>query len=387
MGVFTCRFSLLLLGVRTLRIALALLTSLGSLLSIALVTLALLTRRLEVEPQLKAPGQEENLRSIRPIECAHALAGAAHRPVGHHFGPLDDSAVAASLRHAHADFAHLERLGAVTLQREILGGTAPIDPQLAPVYAAYPLLALLRLAPPILWRLLRLAVAALTSLPRGLTRWRLSWLSGRRSLERFFGLVLPALLPPLRVSTFLIFSHFATLWLPLRIAASAPPFFARRLAAWRRGLVRFQALPVRRRWRLGGLFRPSASLLAPLPFSGLILALELAGPSLAAAPISGDSLVLRNVVQVLPAWLEPLIAALRWGRKIGLCRSIHFTCALANAPPFLTNLLRQTPHDGSSRLPSEAFLHGWSGQHGVPPRGIHRLQPGFLLHRLSALPG
>ena len=100
----------------------------------------------EVEPQLKAPGQEENLRSIHPIECAHALAGAAHRPVGHHFGPLDDSAVAASLRHAHADFAHLERLGAVTLQREIFGGTAPIDPQLAPVYAAYPLLAFSRLA-------------------------------------------------------------------------------------------------------------------------------------------------------------------------------------------------------------------------------------------------
>ena len=139
-------------------------------------------------------------------------------------------------------------------------------------------------------------------------------------------------------STFLIFSHFATLGLPLRIAASAPPFFARRLAAWRRGLVRFRALPVRRRWRLGGLFRPSASLLAPIPSSGLILALKLSGALFAAAPIS-DSLVLRNVVQVLPAWLEPLIAALRWGRKIGLCRSIHFTCALANPPPLLTNPL------------------------------------------------
>ena len=106
---------------------------------------------------------------------------------------------------------------------------------------------------------------------------------------------------------------------------------------------------------MGGLFRPSASLLASLPFSGLILALELAGPSLAAAPISGDSLVLRNVAQVLPAWLEPLIAALRWGRKIGLCRSIHFTCALANAPALLTNLLVElltTDRCGYLRRPS-----------------------------------
>jgi hypothetical protein len=72
-------------------------------------------------------------------------------------------------------------------------------------------------------------------------------------------------------------------------------------------------------------------ILAPLLFAEC-LALELSGASFAAVPTFGDSLV-------LPAWVEPLIAALRWGWNIGLCRSIHFTRALANAPPLLTNLL------------------------------------------------
>jgi hypothetical protein len=100
----------------------------------------------EVDPQLEAFGQGESLRPIRPIGCARARADAAHRPGGHPPGPPENPA-AASVRHAHADLSHVERLGAVNLQREILGETAQIDPQPAPVYAVYPLLPLLRLAP------------------------------------------------------------------------------------------------------------------------------------------------------------------------------------------------------------------------------------------------
>ena len=168
-------------------------------------------------------------------------------------------------------------------------------------------------------------------------------------MERFFRLVLSALLFALRVSVVLILSHLPALWLPLRIAASAPAFLAGRLVAWRLWLVRFQLLRVGTGWSLRGLFRAAASLLARLaiPSSGLILApllvakclaVAFSGASFAAGLAFRDSLVSRNV-PVLPGWLEPLITAV-WSRwKISLCRSIPFTCTLPNAPALLANPL------------------------------------------------
>ena len=72
-----------------------------------------------------------------------------------------------------------------------------------------------------------------------------------------------------------------------------------------------------------GLFRPVASLFAPLPipFWRLIpvplvvaecLALELSGATFATLFLFRDLLVLRGLSRVLAAWLEPLITAVWW---------------------------------------------------------------------------
>lgn len=224
--------------------------------------------------------------------------------------------------------------------------------------------------PTILRRPLYLILAALSFLASSLPRWRVSCLRRRRSsLKRFFRLVVATLFSALRVSALLISSHFAALRPPLPIAASAGPFLATRLVAWRSWLVRFQPLRVRRWWSLGGVFRPVASLFAPLPIPSwrLIpvplvvaecLALELSGATFATPLLFRDLLVLRDLARVLAAWLEPLITAVRWRWNIGLGRSIHFTCALANAPSLLANSLVELLISDGCHDPRRPFFAG-----------------------------
>lgn len=225
--------------------------------------------------------------------------------------------------------------------------------------------------PTILRRPLYLILAALSFLASSLPRWRISCLRRRgSSLKRFFRLVVATLFSALRVSALLISSHFATLRPPLPIAASAGPFLATRLVAWRSWLVRFQPLRVRRWWSLGGVFRHLASLFAPLPIPSWrlvhvslvvagCLALELSGAAFATPLLVSDPLVLRDVSQVLTAWFEPLIPAVRWRWNIGLGRSIHFTCALANAPSLLANsLIELLISDGCHDLGGPLFAGG-----------------------------
>ena len=161
--------------------------------------------------------------------------------------------------------------------------------------------------PTILRRPLYLILAALSFLASSLPRWRISCLRRRRSsLKRLFRLVVATLFFALRVSALLISSRFATLRPPLPIAASAGPFLATRLVAWRSWLVRLQPLRVRRWWSLGGVFRPVASLFAPLPIPSWrlvhvslvvagCLALELSGAAFATPLLVRDPLVLRDV--------------------------------------------------------------------------------------------
>jgi hypothetical protein len=121
---------------------------------------------------------------------------------------------------------------------------------------------------------------------------------------------------------------------------------------------------------LGGVFRPVASLFAPLPIPSWrlvhvslvvagCLALERSGAAFATPLLVSDPLVFRDVSQVLTAWFEPLIPAVRWRWNIGLGRSIHFTCALANAPSLLANsLVELLISDGGHDLWGPLFAGG-----------------------------
>jgi hypothetical protein len=101
---------------------------------------------------------------------------------------------------------------------------------------------------------------------------------------------------------------------------------------------------------LGGLVLFAASLLAPLPvpssdlilallFSAECLALALSGASCATRLTFREALVLRNVAQILPPGLEPLITIIGWWWNLGLCGSIRFTGALTDAPSLLADPL------------------------------------------------